>query len=623
MRCRKCGRRNTDTANFCSHCGATLQRSSAPRASQPGRRSRLALVGLLVALAALLALWRLSPAPVEEQGERRDRAGERGGVPAPAVRKGSQGKPASGPPGTDGHGLRDLVAGEVTVAHHLGLELARIPAAVVSGRWIALPVRFCYGGDRWRFREGGGRSAEILSGVWRDGDPVALWRLEEGAVLPGPDLAPWRPESPLTWTSLVSDRRREGLVVQVAERSERLVFIDPGTLPEEPGIYTQEQQVVGWTFGSRLDTGALWTGPPGRGLQSDIRVDHFYSVTFANGREEQFIRALALGGEASALERLEGFAEGFRIPPELAPGQTPPILRGDAAAERMREIAAGLLEKGFAKEVADILDTGVLLAAGDADLAIQSLRATSDYYGMQAAVDLAEGLLGSPDIRIGAGAMRLREQTRALSVRWIGDHLARADTLSAWRAYKRVQNLFPDDPEIRLLGVEIALEDGDWRAAQGLLPERGVPGELAERAARLAERAARLQAEEGKIVIRFRPGLRRIPVHATLNRTVEQEFVIDTGASLVTIPTATARRLGLRIDESTPERWVSTAGGPVLAKEVTLASVELEERRVDNVRAWVLDIPGHPETGLLGLNYLSRFHVEIDSGRGVLMLTPR
>jgi clan AA aspartic protease (TIGR02281 family) len=452
---------------------------------------------------------------------------------------------------------------------------------------------------------------------------VALWRLEEGAALPGPDLLPWRPERPLTWRSLVSDRRREGLAVQVVERSERMVFVEPETSLQEPGVYTQAQRVVGWTFGPWLDTGALWTGPPGRDLHSDIRVDHFYSVTFANGREERFIRAIALGGEASPLERLERFAEGFRVPPELAPDQTVPILRGDEAAERMREIAAGLLEKGFAKEVADILDTGVLLAAGDADLAIQSLRAASDYYGMQAAIDLAEGLLGSPDIRIGAGAMRLREQTRRLSVGWIRDHLARADTLGAWRAYKRVRNLFPDDPEIRLLGVEIALEDGDWRAAQGLLPESGVPGELAERAARLAGRAAQLEAEEGKIVIRFQAGLRRIPVRATLNRTVEQEFVIDTGASLVTIPTATARRLGLRIDESTPERWVSTAGGPVLAKEVTLASVELEERTVSDVRAWVLDIPGRPETGLLGLNYLNRFHVEIDNGRGVLMLTPR
>lgn len=621
LRCRNCGGRNGETANFCSHCGASLQRGDAPRVPEAGRRGRLALVGLLAVAAALLAVWRLSPSPLDEGGKGEERGRGGSGVPA-AVREDS---PERTDPKTlvDGRGLRDLVAGEVTVSHHLGLELAKIPAAVVSGRWIALPVRSCYGGDRWRFREGGGRSLEILSGAWRDGDPVALWRLEEGHALPGPELVPWRPEKPLTWTSLVSDRRREGLVVQVAERSERMVFIEPGSLPEEPGIYTQAQRVVGWTFGSRLHTGALWTGPPGSELQSDIRVDHFYSVTFANGREEQFVRALAMGGEVPPLERLEIFAEGFRIPPELAPDQTVPVLQGDAAAERMREIAAGLLEKGFAREVADLLDMDVLLAAGDADLAIQSLLATSEYYGTQAAVDLADELLGSPDIRIGAGAMRLRERARSLSVGWIRDRLARADTLGAWRAYKRVRDLFPDDAEIRLLGVEIALEDGDWRAAQGLLPERGVPGELAERAARLAGRAAQLEAEEGKIVIRFQPGLRRIPVRATLNRTVEQEFVIDTGASLVTIPTATARRLGLRVDENTPERRVSTAGGPVLAKEVTLASVELEKRRVDDVRAWVLDIPGHPETGLLGLNYLSRFHVEIDNGRGVLMLTPR
>jgi clan AA aspartic protease (TIGR02281 family) len=452
---------------------------------------------------------------------------------------------------------------------------------------------------------------------------VALWRLDEGPPLSGPELAPWQPEGPLAWRSIVSDRRLGSVAVQVVERSERMATAEAKSVPEEPGVYTQAGRVVGWTFGSWLPAGVLWTGPPGHELRSDIRLDHFYSITFANGREEQFIRALTLGKGTSALERLRAFAEGFRIPPELAPGETAPILRADAAAGRMRELAEGLLQNGFAREIADLLDRETLLAAGDADLAVISLRAASEYYGEQAAFDLAEELLGHPGIRIEAGTLRLREHARGLAVGWIHDRMARADNLGAWRAYKRARNLFPDDPEIRLLGVEIALEDGDWRAARGLLPERGVPGELAGRAARLAERASRLEAEEGKIVIRFQPGLRRIPVRAVLNRSVEQEFVIDTGASMVTIPTGTARQLGLRIDQSTPERWVSTAGGPVLAKEVTLASVELQERTVSSVRAWVLDIPGHPEIGLLGLNYLSNFHVEIDNGRGVLMLTPR
>jgi clan AA aspartic protease (TIGR02281 family) len=550
-----------------------------------------------------------------------DRSGD--GEPVTAQVEGSREESAGEDPGPARSGFEPPVPGEVTVAHHLGLELASMPAVVMSGRWVALPVRACYGGDRWQFRGGRGPAAQIVAGAWRDGDPAALWRLEEGVEPPGPELTRWQPEEPLTWTSIVSDRRLESIAVRVVERSERMVSIETETEPDEPGVYTQAEGVVGWTFGSWLPIGVLWTGPSGRDLRSDIRVDHFYSVTFANGREEQFVRALTLDRGGSALERLRTFAEGFRVPPELAPGQTPPMLQGDAVAERMRELAAGLMDKGFAREVADLLDMEVLLAAGDADLAVASLRAATDYYGEQAAVDLAEGLLGHPDIRIGAGTLRLREQARALSVGWIQDRMGRSDTLGAWRAYKRVRDLFPDDVEIRLLGVEIALEDGDWRAAQALLPEKRVPGELAERAARLAGRAARLQAEEGKIVIRFQPGRRRIPVRAMLNQTVEQEFVIDTGASLVTIPTGTARRLGLRIDASTPERWVSTAGGPVLAKEVTLASVELQQRRVNDVRAWVLDIPGQPETGLLGLNYLNRFHVEIDNGRGILMLTPR
>jgi len=146
---------------------------------------------------------------------------------------------------------------------------------------------------------------------------------------------------------------------------------------------------------------------------------------------------------------------------------------------------------------------------------------------------------------------------------------------------------------------------------------------MSDWAARLAKRVDGLRSEEGKIVIRFEPGLRHIPVSALLNDSVEQAFVIDTGASLVTIPSSTADALGLRIDENTPQAWVSTAGGPALARQVTLDAVALKGREITQVKAWVLDIPGRPDLGLLGLNYLNRFHVEIDNERGVLMLKPR
>lgn len=616
LRCPRCERWNADTANFCSHCGAPLPEGDKPGGVGKGFPvRRVAVLGALVVLAAFLALWRLSPHP-PGPGFSRSPALSNGDHSLKRAEPQVSTSPAPETP--------SLVVGEVSVAHHLGLELARIPAVVISGHWIALPVSACYGGDRWWFSTTGGRSFEIDRGLWRDGDPLALWRLEEQADLPGPDLGSWQAGVPLVWRSVVTNARRGVPDVEVVGRSERLAFVREAGIPQEPGVYQQDGQVVGWTFGPALEIGVLWTGPAGRRLSSDIRVDHFYNLTFSNGREEQFIRALTMGDDSPARERLRAFAEGFRLRPELPLNHTPSVLRPDRISVRMKKLAADLLQKGFAREVADRLDLEALRSAGDVDLAVLFLRGTVQYYGKPAAVDVAEDMLENPGSLRGFDFHRLQGYVKALCMDWIRDSIGLDHPPPARRAYRRVENLFPDDLEIRLLGVEIALKDEDWRTAQALLPVTApVSPELAARAARLAGRAKQLKAEEGKIVIRFEPGRRRIPIRATLNHRVEQEFVIDTGASMVTIPSNTAGTLGLGVEDDTPKRWVSTAGGPVLAREITLASIELKGRTVNEVRAWVLDIPGHPEIGLLGLNYLNRFQVEIDNEEGVLMLKPR
>jgi clan AA aspartic protease (TIGR02281 family) len=385
----------------------------------------------------------------------------------------------------------------------------------------------------------------------------------------------------------------------------------------------QEGHVVGWTFGPLLDRGVLWIGPEGGELEEDIRVDHFYQMTFARGREEQFVRAIAKAEHASDLERLEAFSRGFRLPPELPRDLTPAPLRKEAAAARMRGIAVALYEKGFSRDVSDILTTEVLFEAGDGELAVLSLAATAGYYGTADAVDRLEELLEGRGFDSDEAAARVREAGRELLLHWIREHVDRGDFSGARLALERALGLIPQHPELRLLSVEMALEDGDWRTALDLLQEVECPPELSNRASALANRAEGLRKEEGKVVIRFQPGLQNIPVNALLNGSVNQDFLIDTGASLVTIPSGTAEKLGLHLNREAPERWVSTAAGPVQAKEVVLDRIELQGKSLSGIRAFVLDIPGRPELGLLGLNFLKHFYVEMDSERGVLMLSPR
>ena len=101
------------------------------------------------------------------------------------------------------------------------------------------------------------------------------------------------------------------------------------------------------------------------------------------------------------------------------------------------------------------------------------------------------------------------------------------------------------------------------------------------------------------------------------------EFIVDTGASMVTIPFSTARILGISISVRNPRRKIFTASGELYAPEVVLDSITLEGHETYNVRALVMDIPNQPGLGLLGLNYLRRFRMDLNTDDGLLMLAPR
>jgi clan AA aspartic protease (TIGR02281 family) len=171
--------------------------------------------------------------------------------------------------------------------------------------------------------------------------------------------------------------------------------------------------------------------------------------------------------------------------------------------------------------------------------------------------------------------------------------------------------------------VELALAEGNWQEAERLLYTARYPQSLLDRSRLLEARISRIKGEEGKIVIRFNPGAGEIPVRALVNGTVHQDFLIDTAASIVSISTSTVEALGINVSASLPRRQVATAGGVRVAPEVVLSSLELDGWTVNNIKALVLDIPKRPGVGLLGLNYLSRFRMELDDKNGVLLLKPR
>jgi len=248
---------------------------------------------------------------------------------------------------------------------------------------------------------------------------------------------------------------------------------------------------------------------------------------------------------------------------------------------------------------------------------------TAESYGFEEAVNLTENVIANWQPKKDPDKAQLTKLHSDLYQNWLNVLLEGGDIQYAWQVYDRGGQQLPDDLNLHLFGVKLALSENDWATAERLLAAKNYPPALKEQVGRLQAQISELKGQEGKILIRFVPGARQIPVTASLNQGTSQDFIVDTGASMVTIPYSTAADLGIIITVRNPRRTVYTAGGVMYAPEVVLDSITLEGFETYNVSALVLDLPNQPEMGLLGLNYLRRFKMDLSTDEGLLALTPR
>jgi clan AA aspartic protease (TIGR02281 family) len=130
----------------------------------------------------------------------------------------------------------------------------------------------------------------------------------------------------------------------------------------------------------------------------------------------------------------------------------------------------------------------------------------------------------------------------------------------------------------------------------------------------------RPQAAAGGVVrIPFERAGSLMRVDAVVNDELTVPFLVDTGASGVSLSADVADRLGIRIDERTPRTWVRTANGLIDRPLVEIRSVQIGEARVESLLATV-----NPslEIGLLGGAFLNNFVYSVDAAAGMLSLAP-
>ncbi|HEY3488221.1 MAG TPA: retropepsin-like aspartic protease [Gammaproteobacteria bacterium] len=97
-------------------------------------------------------------------------------------------------------------------------------------------------------------------------------------------------------------------------------------------------------------------------------------------------------------------------------------------------------------------------------------------------------------------------------------------------------------------------------------------------------------------------------------------FLVDTGASIIAMNVAAAKRIGIQYLLEGQSTMVSTASGNAAAYSVRLDSVAVGQIKLSNIEAVVID-GTHPPEILLGMSFLSRLNVRNENE--VMLLEPR
>jgi clan AA aspartic protease (TIGR02281 family) len=114
----------------------------------------------------------------------------------------------------------------------------------------------------------------------------------------------------------------------------------------------------------------------------------------------------------------------------------------------------------------------------------------------------------------------------------------------------------------------------------------------------------------------------RIMVDTVLNDEIKTKMLVDTGATSVSISLKMAKQLGVRI-KSSEKIKVTLADGTVREGfRIVLKSVEVAGLKAENVDANAIEMQGEDKP-LLGMSFLNRFHMRIDSVDNELVFKER
>jgi clan AA aspartic protease (TIGR02281 family) len=178
---------------------------------------------------------------------------------------------------------------------------------------------------------------------------------------------------------------------------------------------------------------------------------------------------------------------------------------------------------------------------------------------------------------------------------------------------KGVQQQYADaaaDPQVKAALAKLS-KDGEEIALEPLGSFYRVEKEL---------ETLESQVLSDTIVARVQSGNLFVPTQINGEHTIE--MVVDSGASVVTLPYEMAVKAGLKPKDTDPEIRLQIADGSIITgKQITIPSLRVGKFTAENVEAAVLGPEAVSAEPLLGMSFLSKFEMKIDSERGNLVLS--
>jgi hypothetical protein len=166
------------------------------------------------------------------------------------------------------------------------------------------------------------------------------------------------------------------------------------------------------------------------------------------------------------------------------------------------------------------------------------------------------------------------------------------------------------------------IKAGDNNAAKRVDSHfRSLPNEISViRSSSKPESAAKTPTN-GAISIPVKIRGSKVIVSVLFNDSIAANLLLDTGASRTMISTRTARDLRLH---STGSGTGYGIGGYVTVSTGRIESIKIGDVEIRNMLVMVHDFSLDPSyQGLLGFDFLSQFHMSLDSQKAMLVLTPR